>query len=170
MTDNFVMELVEKFNESEVVALDFARGNTTINLKKAAGCVSGVSNSVSHISTNEIVHNQSVQTQHKATENEVIKKTNEGKHSENKNTKNTDNIEIIKSPIVGTFYRAPSPDAPPFAEAGKIIKKGEGLCILEAMKMMNTLECEFDLEVVKVLAENGELVEFDQPLFEVKKI
>lgn len=78
--------------------------------------------------------------------------------------------EIVKSPIVGTFYRAASPDAPPFAEVGKKIGKNQKLCIIEAMKMMNALESEFDCVVEKILVNNGDLVEFDQPLFEVRKV
>ena len=76
----------------------------------------------------------------------------------------------IKSPIVGTFYRSPSPDAPPYVDVGKTVKKGQPLCILEAMKMMNTLEAEFDCVVEKVLVSNGDLVEFDQPLFMVRTL
>ncbi len=78
--------------------------------------------------------------------------------------------EYIKSPIVGTFYRAPSPDTPAFADVGKKIAKGQKLCIIEAMKMMNALEAEFDCEIVKILANNGDMVEFDQPLFEVRPV
>ena len=78
--------------------------------------------------------------------------------------------EYIKSPIVGTFYRSASPDAPPYADPGKKIGKGEKLCIIEAMKMMNALEAEFDCEIVKILVNNGEMVEYDQPVFEVKRL
>jgi len=78
--------------------------------------------------------------------------------------------EIIKSPIVGTFYRSASPDAPPFAEVGKKLGKNQKLCIIEAMKMMNALESEFDCVVEKILVNNGDLVEFDQALFEVRRI
>lgn len=78
--------------------------------------------------------------------------------------------EYIKSPIVGTFYRSPSPDAPAFADIGKKIAKGQKLCIIEAMKMMNALEAEFDCEIVKILVNNGDMVEFDQPIFEVRAL
>lgn len=78
--------------------------------------------------------------------------------------------EYIKSPIVGTFYRSPSPDAPAFSDIGKKIAKGQKLCIIEAMKMMNALEAEFDCEIVKILVNNGDMVEFDQPLFEVRAL
>ena len=77
--------------------------------------------------------------------------------------------EIIKSPIVGTFYRAPAPDAPPYSEEGTILKTGDSLCIIEAMKIMNKLEADFDCEIVKILAENGSMVEYGAPLFEVKR-
>jgi acetyl-CoA carboxylase biotin carboxyl carrier protein len=78
--------------------------------------------------------------------------------------------EAITSPIVATFYRSPGPDSPPFADPGTIIKAGQTLCILEAMKMMNHLEAEFDCEILAVKAENGDLVEYGQTLFEVKRL
>jgi acetyl-CoA carboxylase biotin carboxyl carrier protein len=78
--------------------------------------------------------------------------------------------EIITAPLVGTFYRAAAPDAAPFAEKGDRVKKGQTLCILEAMKLMNEFQAEFDLEVVDVLAENATMVEFGTPLFEVRKL
>ena len=78
--------------------------------------------------------------------------------------------EFIRAPLVGTFYRAPAPDAPPFAEKGDTIRKGKPLCILEAMKLMNEYQAEFDLEVVAILVDNGRMVEFGAPLFEVRRV
>ena len=78
--------------------------------------------------------------------------------------------EVITAPLVGTFYRAPTPDAAPFVEKGDRVKKGQTLCILEAMKLMNEFQAEFDLEIVAVLAENAKMVEFGTPLFEVRKL
>ena len=72
---------------------------------------------------------------------------------------------VVKSPIVGTFYRAPSPDADEFVKVGDQVEKGQTLCIVEAMKIMNEIESEFSGEVKKILVENGEAVEFEQPLF-----
>jgi acetyl-CoA carboxylase biotin carboxyl carrier protein len=71
---------------------------------------------------------------------------------------------------VATFYGAPGPDAPPFVKPGSKVKAGDSLCILEAMKMMNHLEAEFDCEIVSVLASGGDLVEYGQALFEVKRL
>jgi len=72
---------------------------------------------------------------------------------------------VVESPIVGTFYRAPSPDADDFVKVGDQVEKGQTLCIVEAMKIMNEIESEFSGEVKKILVENGEPVEFEQPLF-----
>ena len=77
-------------------------------------------------------------------------------------------LVTVKSPIVGSFYRSPSPDAPAYVDKGAKVSKGQPLCILEAMKMMNTLECEYDGTVEEILAANGDLVEFDQPLFIIR--
>lgn len=78
-------------------------------------------------------------------------------------------LEHVVSPIVGTFYRSPSPDAPPFVEEGTEVAAGGPLCILEAMKVMNELQAEFDLEVVTILVENGQMVEYGTPLLEVRR-
>lgn len=78
--------------------------------------------------------------------------------------------EFIRAPLVGTFYRAPAPDAPPFVEKGDAVKKGKPLCILEAMKLMNEYQAEFDLEIVAILVDNGKMVEFGTPLFEVRRV
>ncbi len=71
----------------------------------------------------------------------------------------------ITSPFVGTFYRSPNPEAPPFAELGAKIRKGQALCIVEAMKLMNEIESEMDGEIVAILVENAKPVEFGTPLF-----
>ncbi|MBN1647783.1 MAG: acetyl-CoA carboxylase biotin carboxyl carrier protein [Spirochaetales bacterium] len=86
-----------------------------------------------------------------------------------KESKPDTGLEIINSPLVGTFYRSPAPDSPPFVESGKKVKNGQTLCILEAMKVMNELQAEFDCEIINILVENGSLVEYGTPLFEVKK-
>lgn len=72
---------------------------------------------------------------------------------------------VVKSPIVGTFYEAASPDDDPFVKVGDQVQKGQTLCIVEAMKIMNEIESEYSGEVKKVLVENAEAIEFDQPLF-----
>lgn len=74
----------------------------------------------------------------------------------------------IRSPMVGTFYRSPSPDDPSFTDVGKPVKKGQVVCIVEAMKLMNEIESEVDGVIVKILVENAQPVQYDQPLFLVE--
>jgi acetyl-CoA carboxylase biotin carboxyl carrier protein len=75
----------------------------------------------------------------------------------------------IKSPIVGTFYRAPAPDAAPFVQVGAMVEPGSVLCIVEAMKLMNEIESDVAGKIVKIMVENGQPVEYDQTLFLVEK-
>jgi acetyl-CoA carboxylase biotin carboxyl carrier protein len=78
-------------------------------------------------------------------------------------------LHEIKSPIVGTFYRAPAPDAEPFVQVGSMISPGTVLCIVEAMKLMNEIEADVSGKIVKLMVENGSPVEYDQTLFLVEK-
>ncbi len=79
-----------------------------------------------------------------------------------------DGSVAVSSPFVGTFYRAPSPESPPFVDIGQVVSKGTTLCIVEAMKLMNEIEAEVDCKIVEILVKNGESVEFDQALFKVE--
>ncbi len=80
-------------------------------------------------------------------------------------TEQAENTHEVRSPIVGTFYRAPAPDADPYVNVGDEISQGSVLCIVEAMKLMNEIESDVSGKVLKVLAENGKPVEYNQPLF-----
>jgi acetyl-CoA carboxylase biotin carboxyl carrier protein len=77
-------------------------------------------------------------------------------------------LAIVKSPIVGTFYRSAEPGAPPFVDIGQPVRKGQVLCIIEAMKLMNEINAECDGEVVKVYVENGQAVQYGERLFAIK--
>jgi acetyl-CoA carboxylase biotin carboxyl carrier protein len=77
-------------------------------------------------------------------------------------------LAIVKSPIVGTFYRAAEPGAPPFVETGQKVRKGQVLCIIEAMKLMNEINAECDGEVVRVYVENGQAVQYGERLFAIR--
>lgn len=79
-------------------------------------------------------------------------------------------LAIVKSPIVGTFYRSTEPGAEPFVETGQLVKKGQVLCIIEAMKLMNEINADCDGEVVKVYVENGQAVQYGERLFALKPI
>ncbi|OEU61527.1 MAG: acetyl-CoA carboxylase, biotin carboxyl carrier protein [Desulfuromonadales bacterium C00003094] len=81
-----------------------------------------------------------------------------------------DGFEEVTSPIVGTFYLSPSPESDPYVEVGSVVEKGQTICIVEAMKLMNEIEAEFKCKVVKILKENAEPVEYGHPLFLVEPL
>ncbi len=84
-------------------------------------------------------------------------------------TSNEEDLYTVTSPIVGTFFRSSSPDAAPFVEVGTKVKKGQVLCIIEAMKLMNEIESEVEGTIAKILVENNQPVEFGEPLFLIEK-
>lgn len=98
----------------------------------------------------------------KSSSQEVKKEEPELEQSSNENTG-----KIVKSPMVGTFYIKPNPSANPYVELGKKVKKGDVLCIIEAMKLMNEIESEFDGEVAEIFIKDGEAVEYGKPLFKI---
>jgi acetyl-CoA carboxylase biotin carboxyl carrier protein len=77
-------------------------------------------------------------------------------------------LAVVKSPIVGTFYRSPEPGAPPFVDVGSQVKKGQVLCIIEAMKLMNEIDSEYDGEIVNVYVEGGQPVQYGERLFAIR--
>jgi acetyl-CoA carboxylase biotin carboxyl carrier protein len=81
-----------------------------------------------------------------------------------------DKCETINSPFVGTFYRKPSPEAPPFAEVGDVVDAGQAVCLVEAMKMFNEIEAEFKCKIIEILKEDAAPVEFGEPLFKVQRL
>lgn len=80
----------------------------------------------------------------------------------------SEEYKVVKSPMVGTFYSKSSPDAKPYVEVGSKVKKGDILCIVEAMKLMNEIESEFDGEIAEVCVKDGEMVDYGKPLFKIK--
>jgi acetyl-CoA carboxylase biotin carboxyl carrier protein len=144
--------LMERFEKSGLSELVFKKGGDEVCLKKAPPSVAVPSASQAHLS-------------------------HEGRHGSGEqavpaeqHARQPSDTEMIRSPLVGTFYRAAAPDAPPFVEKGDIVKKGKPLCILEAMKLMNEFQAEFDMEIVAVLVDNGKMVEFGASLFEVRRV
>lgn len=92
-----------------------------------------------------------------------------GQPAESESAQELPEGEVVRSPMVGTFYAAPSPEADPFVKVGSRVSSGDTLCLVEAMKMFNQIEAEFSGEVVAVLVEDGQPVEFDEPLFVIRK-
>ena len=166
MEDKFILELLKAFDTSSAVSLKLQKGDYSISLKKEDAFEKKVVAPVTQVAPVNPVVTQIPQATVAVPVENTVSQTNQVAS----NTQSEESANVIKSPIVGTFYRAPSPDAPVYCEVGKSIKKGQPLCILEAMKMMNTLEAEYDCVIEEILVANGELVEFDQPIFKVKKV
>lgn len=104
----------------------------------------------------------------KVVETQEINNANTNKQEEKILEKIEENFNIVKSPMVGTFYLKPSPDSEPYVQVGQKVKKGDTLCIIEAMKLMNEIESEFDGEIAEILLKDGEMVEYGKPLFKIK--
>jgi acetyl-CoA carboxylase biotin carboxyl carrier protein len=92
------------------------------------------------------------------------------KEETEKTEKGVDNLVAIRSPIVGTFYRSPAPDAPPYIDIGDVVKPGQVVCIVEAMKLMNEIESDIAGKIVKMLVKNDDPVEYNQELFMVEPL
>ena len=111
-------------------------------------------------------NNQIIKEILKQNPNEILE--NKEQTIETKQTTTNEYYQIVKSPMVGTFYLKPSPTEKPYVEIGQTIKKGETLCIIEAMKLMNEIESEYAGEIVEILVKDGETVEYGTELFKIK--
>jgi len=136
--------LIELLKETDITELQVEKDGTKIRIRREK-----------FFSSLEIPTQKAVSIQ-----NTIIKETED----------ETQRLITVTSPIVGTFYRSPSPDAQPFVEAGLRVKKGQVLCIIEAMKLMNEIESEVDGIIVKALVENGQPVEYGEPLFLIEPL
>ena len=146
-----IKKLMELLEESGIAEIEVKEGEESIRLSRS--------------SKNTQPINQQI-----ATENTQIHNVEKSELTETKNDidKSIPEGDSIKSPMVGTFYRAASPDSKPFVEKGKKVNKGDTVCILEAMKMINQVTAEKDGVIVDILVEDAEPVEFGQTLFIIK--
>jgi acetyl-CoA carboxylase biotin carboxyl carrier protein len=158
-----IENLLKMISESEVNEVAIEEGEFKIKIKKKAEEVTPPApppyyppptlQVPNYTETAPAPNNQSAQTANPQTESQA---------SEEDTSENT---ITIKSPIVGTFYRSPSPDADPFISVGDTVSKGDTLCIVEAMKIMNEIDSDYSGKIVKILVEDAQPIEFDQPLF-----
>ena len=154
MDKKFIFELLEKVKGSKIEEIEISTDDIKIKVKQ-------------YVAPKKVIQNISskdLQIQDTNVEKEGEKKEKKEEKKEEKK------YHVIKSPLVGTFYRAPSPGAPPFVEEGDIVSKGQVLCIIEALKVMNEIESDIDGKVVKILVENGQPVEYGQELFYIEPI
>ncbi len=137
-----IKELIKIMEEHNLEEIEIEREGARIKLKK---------------SSPQNKHTNLIQVSSEKTSQENLEKESK-------------NLIEIKAPMVGTFYRAPSPGAKPYVEVGDVIEPGTVLCIIEAMKLMNEIKSEVKGKIVEILVENGEPVEFGQPLFLVEPL
>ena len=143
-----IKKLIEDMGNSKLteINIDFPDG-TRIGMKKDKEV------QIIERTTSQIVQSQP-----------VVEKTEKKQKSETKEEQGN----IVKSPMVGTFYLRPDPNSAPYVEVGKTVKKGDVLCIIEAMKLMNEIESEFDGTIAEILVKDGEMVEYGKPLFRIR--
>jgi acetyl-CoA carboxylase biotin carboxyl carrier protein len=145
-----IKELIALMNENNLLELEIEREGMRIRLKKVGPGTEGA------FPGSIIVEKQSLLQDQQLKEERIL----EGQPR---------TVEI-KAPMVGTFYRSPSPEAPPYVEAGGIIEPGQVICIIEAMKLMNEIKSEIKGKILELLVENTEPVEFGQPMFLIEPL
>lgn len=161
-----VKELIELINNSNLSYFEMRDEKEFIKMDKS------ITRNYSS-NNNDLCDNNSKKLDISDLNNDVDIKAEVKKDVEESNvSQNNDDadMEVIASPIVGTFYEAMSPDDDPFVSVGQKISKGEVVCIVEAMKLMNEISAEFDCKIVSVLSENGKMVQYGEPLFKVRRV
>ncbi|HIS29751.1 MAG TPA: acetyl-CoA carboxylase biotin carboxyl carrier protein [Candidatus Avamphibacillus intestinigallinarum] len=153
-----IREIVKMIDQSSVNEFNYETNGTSISLKKSNGVVHQVSAESTTVQPVETVTN---------VEQPAVQATQAEQVAESTKATVDYDYEIV-SPMVGTLYRASSPEHDPFVEVGTVVQENSVVCIVEAMKLFNEIASEVNGEIVEVLVQDGELVEFGQPLFRVK--
>ena len=143
-----VKELIEIFETSDLSEMEFEADGLKLKLKKS--CADTSSDMCEAVPSRSNAVSKAVKTESKTEEDERSK-------------------EYIKSPLVGTLYLAANPESKPFVKVGSKVKEGETMCIIEAMKMMNELKAPYNLVVKNILQNDGDMIEFDQNIYEVER-
>lgn len=154
---NYLRRLVKIFDDSKATNLEIEEDGIYLKLSTKVQ-----NQNVSYITTATQQRSNPIEN------NPIVEISSETSELVALETKEKTNLHTIYSPIVGTFYRAPSPESPSFVEIGTKVRQGETLCIIEAMKLMNEIESDANGIVEKILVENGKPVEFNQALFLIK--
>ncbi len=157
-----IEKIIQLMNENSITEFILEREGEKLALKKASATPDVVYQQVAPYHP-YVQPNQQGQSQSEGGESKVEGEKEKTFVEEDKN------VEYICSPIVGTFYRAPAPDAEPYVKEGQHIEAGQVVCIVEAMKVMNEIKADFSGVVEEILVENGEPVEFGQRMFKIKR-
>lgn len=160
-----IQELIEKIDKSSISLLELKIDDLYIKMDKSLNRTDSVKKEEVNNTVNKAMPIQSEVVEAKVAEN--IMSSTEVKNE--MSISNDENLDIITSPMVGTFYEAPGVGQNAFVSVGQKIKQGDTLCIVEAMKLMNEIEAEFDGEIVEILVSNGQMVEFGTELFKVRR-
>ncbi len=155
-----VRELIKLIDSSNIDEFEYKKDGTTIKMKKRGNEVVAVQAPVEKQAVQPVAPVE-VETTVAAAQVEVPKQ-------EEKKAVQNENLHKITSPMVGTFYSSSSPDTPPYVSVGDRVSKDSIVCIVEAMKLFNEIDADVDGEIVEILVNNGQLVEYGQPLFLVK--
>jgi acetyl-CoA carboxylase biotin carboxyl carrier protein len=162
MNQKELKELIEFLIEKDIAEFELERGDVKVRIKR------GVEHSVSTAQPTVFAMPSVVAAAPDAGAMAAASSTAAAPAAPIKEVVPEEVLHMVKSPIVGTFYEAPSPGAPPFAKAGDMIEVGQVLCIVEAMKLLNEIESDVAGEVVKKLASNGQPIEYGQELFAIR--
>ncbi|ETI91262.1 acetyl-CoA carboxylase biotin carboxyl carrier protein [Clostridium butyricum] len=162
-----IKELITLIDTSDLAFFELSDGNSHIKMDKSLN--RGVSDNTVSTANDKISTEQVVEKPIANSANNEIKKLIKEEVKEEVKEEEESNLSIITSPMVGTFYSAASPDTPAFVKVGDIISKGKVICIIEAMKLMNEIESEYNGEIVECLIKDGDMVEYGQPLFKIKE-
>lgn len=168
-SQKIVKDLLNEFKESDLTEFEMETAELRLRFGRGVNAGSGMASGNSFAQNNPAAERVSGNAAATAASFEGAASAPEAAKESAPAVGADDNLEPVKAPLVGTFYAAPSPDADPFVQEGQKVTKGETLCILEAMKMMNELTAPYDLIVRRILGVNGEMAEYNQVLFEVEK-
>jgi len=146
-----IKEMISLMNENGLVELEIEKDGMRVRLKKITSAAEGTSGPI-------LIERENIAALSRPRETSAATEKTAAKTME------------IKAPMVGTFYRAPSPEAAPFVEAGQVIEPGQIICIIEAMKLMNEIKSEIKGRVLEIMVENAEPVEFGQPMFLIEPL
>lgn len=153
-----IKELMKAMDENGLSSFEYQEGNIHLSLRRGDGNVS-VENKQLADNTYEVKTDNKLKTENRNISEEIILE---------ENTLGNEPDKVVVSPLVGVFYKASSPEAEPFVKVGDRVSKGQVIGIIEAMKLMNEIESEYDGIVEAVLVDNEELVEYGQPLFRIR--
>ncbi|KKB42956.1 acetyl-CoA carboxylase biotin carboxyl carrier protein [Bacillus thermotolerans] len=162
-----IRELIKLVDQSSIAELVFESGNSKVKLKKS---VSGTyaESAAQSAAVQETAAQPAAPVQAAPAKKEEAQPAAQEAPAAQETPATDENLHKITSPMVGTFYQSPSPDADPYVKAGSSVSEDTVVCIVEAMKLFNEIEAEVQGEIVEVLVKDGQLVEYGQPLFLVK--